>query len=87
MFVILSYDMRQERVAKARKIVKKYLRPVQRSVFEGHLSQSKLGHLKRELETLIRPEEDGVRIYSFPAFQGGIVDCLGRTEDHPDRVL
>ena len=87
MFVILTYDVRQQRVAKARKISKKYLRPVQRSVFEGHLSQSKLERLKRELQGLIVPEEDGVRIYCFPAFQGGTVDCLGKTEDHPDRIL
>lgn len=87
MFVILAYDMRQERVARARRIVKKYLRPVQRSVFEGHLSQSRLERLKRELHGLVRPDEDGVRIYTFPAFREATVDCLGKTEDHPDRVL
>lgn len=87
MFVILTYDMRQGRIAKARKIAKKYLRPVQRSVFEGHLSQSKLEKLKQELLSLVRPEEDGVRIYCFPAFQGASVDCLGRTEDYQNRVL
>ena len=62
---------------------------MQRSVFEGHLSQSqsKLGRLKRELPGLTVPEEDGVRIYSFPAFQDAHADCLGKTEDHPDRIL
>lgn len=87
MFVILTYDMRQARIARARKIAKKYLRPVQRSVFEGHLSQSRLDRLKEELMRLVCPEEDGVRIYTFPAFQGAAVDYLGRTEDRPDRVL
>lgn len=78
MFVILTYDMRRERIAKARKIAKKYLRPVQRSVFEGHLSQSRLDQGQ---------EEDGVRIYAFPSFRGASVDCLGRTEERPDRLL
>lgn len=87
MFVILTYDMRRERIAKARKIAKKYLRPVQRSVFEGHLSQTRLDRLKEELLALVRPEEDGVRIYAFPSFRGASVDCLGRTEERPDRLL
>ena len=87
MFVILTYDVRQQRVARARKISKKYLRPVQRSVFEGHLSQRMLERLKRELQRLIVPEEDGVRIYAFPAFRDARIECLGKTEDHPDRIL
>ena len=36
---------------------------------------------------LVRPEEDGVRIYAFPSFRGASVDCLGRTEERPDRLL
>lgn len=87
MFVILAYDMRQERIAKARKIAKKYLRPVQRSVFEGHLSQSKVERLKKELLGLVHPDEDGVRIYTFPAFTDAAVECLGKTDDRPDRTV
>lgn len=65
------------------------LRPVQRSVFAGRLSQSqsKLGRLKRELPGLTVPGEDGVRFHSFPAFRTTHVDCFGKAEDHPDRIL
>jgi len=54
MFIILAYDIRVERVGKVHKAVKKYLSPVQKSVFEGHLTQGQLNKLKNELEQIIR---------------------------------
>ena len=77
MYVILAYDIRVKRVSKVQKIVKQYLRPVQRSVFEGFLSEGELRRLKTELLTRINTEEDSVRIYSFQNFQGASVDELG----------
>ena len=65
MFIILAYDIRIERVGKVHKAVKKYLSPVQKSVFEGHLTQGQLNKLKNELEQIILPEEDSVLIYKI----------------------
>ena len=42
MFVILTYDVRQKRHSKTRKICKKYLYHVQKSVFEGYLTERQL---------------------------------------------
>ncbi len=50
MYVILTYDVKEVRVSKAMKICRKYLTHVQRSVFEGWLTESTLKRLKRDLE-------------------------------------
>jgi CRISPR-associated protein Cas2 len=63
MFVIMSYDISEQRVAKARKIAKKYLMPVQRSLFQGYLTEKQLEKLKTELSQLIIPESDKVVFY------------------------
>ena len=63
MFVILAYDVGVKRVARMRKIAEKYLRPVQKSVFEGHLTERLLSKLQKEIAELIDCECDAVIIY------------------------
>ena len=63
MFVILANDVNVKRVSKARKIVEKYLQPVQRSVFEGRLADRALRKLKNELASVLDFEEDSVVMY------------------------
>ena len=63
MFVILSYDAGSERLSKIRKTCKKYLLPVQRSVFEGHLTEKNLRLLKEDIAHVIDPERDHVVLY------------------------
>lgn len=63
MFVILAYDVNAKRVGKAKKICRKYLRQVQKSVFDGAITESELKRLKNELQQLIVPEEDAICIY------------------------
>jgi len=65
MFVILVYDVKEERVAKALKICRKYLTWVQNSVFEGEISEAKLRILKDELRNLIDETYDSIIIYKF----------------------
>ena len=77
MFIILAYDIRVERVGKVHKAVKKYLSPVQKSVFEGHLTQGQLNKLKNELEQNILPEEDTVLIYKISKCTCLCIDCIG----------
>lgn len=46
-FVILTYDVNQKRVGKVCKVCKKYLHHVQKSVFEGEITEARLKQLKR----------------------------------------
>jgi len=64
-YVILVYDIREERVAKVLKTCRKYLNWVQNSVFEGEITGAKIERLKSELRKIINPEEDSVIIYRF----------------------
>ena len=48
MFVILVYDVKAKRNNKILKTCRKYLRHVQKSVFEGNLTEAKLKRLKNQ---------------------------------------
>ncbi len=65
MFVILVYDVKEERVQKALKICRKYLTWVQNSVFEGEITEAKLRILKDELKEILDENYDSVIIYKF----------------------
>lgn len=65
MFVIVTYDVATKRVAKVMKTCRKYLTHVQKSVFEGLITEGKLNRLKGELDHLIVYAEDEICIYKI----------------------
>ena len=50
-FTMLSYDIKVKRVGKAKKICRKYLNHVQKSVFDGAITEGQLKRLKNEYLT------------------------------------
>ena len=87
MYVILTYDVRAKRVGKVRKIATQYLRPVQRSVFEGFLSEGRLTRLKKEMKSVILSQEDSIRIYKFQNLQGAETETIGPSPVADSMVL
>lgn len=77
MYVILTYDVQQKRVAKVHKVCKRYLNHSQRSVFEGNISEFKLNSLKKELFSLIVPQSDSVIIYHLDSVKYARKEQLG----------
>lgn len=65
MFVILVYDVKQQRVAKVLKTARKYLNWVQNSVLEGEITEANLKKLKKELSMIMNLEEDSAIIYQL----------------------
>ena len=65
MYVILVYDIKEERVARVLKTCRKYLNWVQNSVFEGKITDAKLTKLKMELKKIMNSDEDSVIIYKM----------------------
>ena len=69
MKVILVYDIAteepkdQQRLNKVRKIVRRYITHVQKSVFEGELTKSKLERMKAEILSVIEKDRDSVIFY------------------------
>lgn len=77
MFAIVVYDVNIKRTAKVMKICRKYLEHVQKSVFEGNITESKLNKLKREISQIIDKEEDGIIIYKFETLKYSSKEVIG----------
>ena len=65
MFVIMVYDIKEERVNKVLKISRKYLNWIQNSVLEGELTNAQLEKLKAELRDVIDEEQDSIIFYKL----------------------
>ena len=63
LFVIISYDVEEKRVAKIHKILKKYLIWTQNSVFEGEISEGQLKQCMAEIATKANKQYDSIYIY------------------------
>ncbi|MCS7163758.1 MAG: CRISPR-associated endonuclease Cas2 [Thermodesulfovibrio sp.] len=64
-YLIVTYDIAEERVNKVRKILKKYFMWVQNSVFEGEITEGKLLKCRLELEKVIDKNTDSIYFYSL----------------------
>ena len=87
MYVILVYDMGEERVGRALKICRQYLTWVQNSVFEGETAAAKLGKLKLRLKQLMVADQDSVLIYRFREQRYMEKEVLGLEKNRPDTFL
>lgn len=61
-YVILFYDVEEERVQKVFKVCKKYLNHHQYSVFRGHITVSKYIAMKEELKKVIDQKRDFITV-------------------------
>jgi CRISPR-associated protein Cas2 len=66
LFVVLVYDVDESRVARVLKVCRKYLTWIQRSVFQGEITEGNLELLKNELSRLIK-DEDSIVFYLTPS--------------------
>ncbi|MBI3354600.1 MAG: CRISPR-associated endonuclease Cas2 [Nitrospirae bacterium] len=64
-YLIVTYDIGENRVNKVRKTLKKYFMWVQNSVFEGDITEGKLEKCKRELLKIIKEDADSIYFYSL----------------------
>lgn len=87
MFVILVYDVDEERVARVLKKCRQYLYWVQNSVFEGDISPARLKRLKKELKDLINEKHDSVIIYEFGSTKYGRREVIGLEKGGQQVVL
>lgn len=81
MYVILTYDVNTKRVAKTMKICRKYLVHVQKSVFEGTITEAKLKRLKHELGNAVDPSVDSVCIYEMESLKYTKKEQLGLVQN------
>ena len=86
MFVILTYDINAKRVAKVMKVCRRYLTHVQKSVFEGMLTEGQLNKLKKELKKQMVVQEDACCIYEFSSLKYTRKELIG-ANDAPDNII
>lgn len=65
MYVIITYDVSEKRVAKVHKKLKEYLIWTQNSVFEGEITRSLLNRCLYEIEKIIVESVDSVNVYEI----------------------
>lgn len=63
MYLILVYDVSEERVAKVCKRLRQRLTWVQNSVFEGEVTEADLRKIEHDLGEIIEPDYDSVLFY------------------------
>lgn len=64
MYVILVYDMGEDRVVKMLKLCRRYLNWIQNSVFEGAITPVKLKELIEEAKQIMNLQYDSLIIFS-----------------------
>jgi CRISPR-associated protein Cas2 len=87
MYVIVVYDTAAERNPKILRTCRQYLHHVQRSVFEGDLSDAQLRRFRRAVETVIDPGYDNVLVYTFPPGTTAHRHEWGRPQPAPTDIL
>lgn len=63
MYVILVYDVKQQRVGKLLKLCRRYLHWIQNSVFEGEISEVKLQEFLLKAASFLDQKEDSILIF------------------------
>jgi CRISPR-associated protein Cas2 len=87
MFVVLVYDVGENRAARALKTCRKYLNWVQNSVFEGEISDVNLKKLKAELTKVLDLSEDSVILYTWRTQKYSSREILGVEKGSIDLFL
>lgn len=81
MFVILSYDVREAQCTKVAKIAKKYLHYMQRSLYQGYLTEKQLKRLQEELLARIDPDYDSIIVYRIQSDNDLCIDKIGTVKE------
>jgi CRISPR-associated protein Cas2 len=87
MYVIMVYDIGEERVSRVLRIGRQYLAWIQNSVFEGEISEADLMKLKNLLLEVIDVERDSVTFYLLRTTTYLKKETLGRIKGEPTKFL
>ena len=87
MYVILVYDIKQQRVGRMLKLCRRYLHWIQNSVFEGEISEVKLAELLGKARGMMDEEEDSVILFKSRTPQWLEKQVVGRERSKLDSFL
>ncbi|MCS6904087.1 MAG: CRISPR-associated endonuclease Cas2 [Bacteroidia bacterium] len=87
MYVILVYDVGEERVSKMLKLCRRFLNWIQNSVFEGELSEAQLKKLVQEAKKIMVLEHDSLIIFTQPNPNGIQRQIIGVEKRSLDKII
>lgn len=87
MYIILVYDVKQQRVGRMLKLCRRYLHWIQNSVFEGEISEVKLTELLTKARIILNEDEDSVILFKSRTQQWLEKQVVGRERSPLDNIL
>lgn len=87
MYILLVYDVEEERVNRIMKICRQYLNHIQNSVFEGQIKDSDFMELKSKLGKVIKNSADSVIIFKFLSEKYFKKEVIGINKSPTDNIL
>ena len=87
MYIIIVYDVAEERVSRVRKYLKRFLNWVQNSVFEGELSVGQIERVKAGLGEIIDRSEDSIYFYVARDKKWLKKEILGQNKNLDDTII
>ena len=87
MYIILVYDVKQQRVGRMLKLCRRYLHWIQNSVFEGEISEVKLAELLGKARALLDEDEDSVILFKSRTQHWLEKQVVGRERSKLDSIL
>ena len=87
MHLVLVYDVKQERVGKVCRTLRRRLTWVQNSVFEGEVSEAEFRRIQADLSQVIDGAEDSVLCYCIQNPHGWEKRVMGKERGSTDTFL
>jgi CRISPR-associated protein Cas2 len=87
MYIIVVYDVEEKRVSKVCQYLRRHLFWVQRSVFEGDVSEGRLEKMKAGLRRIINPRHDSIYIYKVRDQRWVSKEVLGVEAAPMDQII
>lgn len=87
MFVIITYDIKIERINRVRKLLRKYLIWTQNSVFEGKITEAKLQKCLSEINNMIDRREDSIYVYRIQNEKNIKKDVIGEEKNFDELFI
>ncbi|MEM3191349.1 MAG: CRISPR-associated endonuclease Cas2 [Candidatus Parvarchaeota archaeon] len=87
MYIVLVYDIGEERVNKVLRIGRMYLTWVQNSVLEGEISEADLLMLKSKIDKVIDKSSDSVTIYELRTTKYLQKEFIGIKKGEPSNFI
>lgn len=87
MYVIIVYDIGEERINVIRKFLKRFLNWIQNSVFEGEITESQLVRVQNFLHKKVVIEYDFIKIYIMSSNKYLSTCNIGTPKKEPTNIL